>query len=240
MFNELTNKKDCVALQTVLNIASGYLPLDFLLCIFQHMRKQKGNNYDHHFLANAFTLTEQLSGGQPLTARELELTYAIVALMESGHVYSEEYPYDVSNGLAYQFLKDHAGEVFNAGDRRLIARYCRPVYPHSLKPNDHTSIILLSHNVRRLVDVVFPDTEQFVKHFVKQNISVGAEKRFKPVEASEWIDSLVEKFKALYGFQGSLWGTLSHGPKETYSKEVYTFQANAENQALIRTLIAKQ
>lgn len=235
----LTNsdRRDYDTFSELLSITGPYLPMNFIIAVFQHLRTVQTGDYDHVFLLNAIRITRQLSSRQELTQEELAMTYAIVFLMEIGHAYSEEFPYEVSPGLTYPFLKQHAPGFFNSVDERFISRSCRPVYPHSLKLSDRTRITILVHNVRTLTDVVYPNPAKLVTVFVKANKDPSAADNEDPINIEEWVNSLAVKFTDRYGYKGSIWNAVSNGAKEVYREEIHKFNVIAENKELIKNLI---
>ena len=232
-----SDRKDFETFSELLSITGPYLPMNFVIAAFQHLRQVQMGDYDHVFLLNAIRLTRQLSSRQELTQDELSIAYAIVFLMETGHAYSAEFPYEVSPGLTYPFLKQHAPGFFNAVDERFISRSCRPVYPHSMKLSDRTRITILVHNVRTLVDVVYPNPAKLVTVFVKANKDPSAVDNDDPIDIEEWVDSLAAKFTGRYGYKGSIWNAVSQVAKEVYREEIHKFNVIAENQELIKNLI---
>jgi hypothetical protein len=231
------DRKDFNAFSELLAITGPYLPMNFIIAIFQHLRECKQGDYDHIFLINAIRLTRRLSIKQDLTQDELAIAYAIIFLMETGHAYSDDFPYEVSPGLTYSFLKQHALGFFNPVDERFISRSCRPVYPHSMKLSDRTRITILVHNVRTLTDVVYPNPAKLVTVFVKANKDPSAVDNDEPINIEEWVGALAEKFTARYGYKGTIWNAVSSGAKEVYREEIHKFNVIAENQELIRNLI---
>lgn len=232
-----SDRRDFDTFSELLSIVGPYLPLDFIIAAFQHLRSTPVNDFDHVFLLNAIRITRQLSSKQDLTQHELAITYAIVLLMETGHTYSNDFPYEVSPGLTYPFLKINAPGFFNAVDTRFISRSCRPVYPHSLKLSDRTRITILVHNVRSLVDVVYPNPAKLVTVFVRANKDPSAADNDDPLDLEKWVDGLAGKFTARYGYKGSIWNAVSQGAKEVYQEEIHKFNVIAENKELIINLI---
>lgn len=231
------DRRDFDAFSELLSVTGPYLPMDFIIEVFQHLRERQRGEYDHIFLLNAIRLTRHLASKQDLTQDELAITYAIIFLMETGHAYSEDFPYEVSPGLTYQLLNDYAPGFFNKLDMRFISRSCRPVYPHSLKLSDRVRIQILVHNVRNLTDVVYPNPAKLVTEFVKANKDPNAAGNDEPMVITDWVDQLAAKFTAHYGYKGAIWNAVSQGAKEVYKEEVHRFHVIAENKELITNLI---
>lgn len=231
------DRKDYDTFSELLSIAGPYLPLNFIVAVFKHMKETRDSGYDQVFLLNAIRITRRLAAIQELSQEELSITYAIVFLMEMGHVYSDEFPYEVSPGLTYVFLKEHAPNFFNQVDARFVSRSCRPVYPHSLKLSDRVRITVLVHNVRTLTDVVHPNPAKLVTVFVKANKDPSATDNDDPIDIDEWVTGLANKFTERYGYKGSVWNAVSQGAKEVYQEEIHRFNVIAENKELIKNLI---
>lgn len=231
-----TDRRDFDTFSELLSLTGPYLPMNFIIAIFQHLREGSGD-YDHVFLVNAIRTARQLSARQELTRDELAITYAIIFLMETGHAYSDHLPYEVSSGLSYQFLKRHALDFFDPIDVRFISRTCRPVYPHSMKLSDRTRVQILVHNVRVLTDVVYPNPAKLVTVFVRANKDSSTSDNEEPIGLEEWVDSLAAKFTERYGYTGSIWKAVSQGAKEVYQEELHRFHVIAENKELIKNLI---
>lgn len=232
-----SDRRDYDTFSELLSITGPYLPMNFIIAVFQHLRQCQRGDYDHVFLLNAIRITRQLSAKQDLSMDELAITYAIIFLMETGHAYSDDFPYEVSPGLTYPLLKEHAPEFFNRVDVRFISRSCRPVYPHSLKLSDRTRITILVHNVRSLTDVVYPNPAKLVTVFVKANKDPSAADNDEPIKIEEWVESLAAKFTERYGYKGTIWNAVSQGAKEVYREEIHRFHVIAENKELIKNLI---
>ena len=230
------DRRDFETFSELLSMTGPYLPMNFIIAIFQHLRENQGE-YDHVFLLNAIRIARQLAPRQELTAYELSLTYAILFLMETGHAYSDDLPYEVSPGLAYPFLKQHAPDFFSPVDTRFISRCCRPVYPHSMRLSDRTRIQILVHNVRNLTDIVYPNPAKLVTVFVKANKDPSAADNDEPIDIEEWVDNLAGKFTEHYGYAGNVWKAISQGAKEVYREELHRFHVIAENKELIKNLI---
>lgn len=232
-----SDRKDFDAFSELLSIVGPYLPMNFIIAVFQQLRQAQQSDYDHHFLVNAIRLARHLSAQQELTMDELAITYAIILLMETGHEYSDDFPYEVSPGLAYPLLKDHAPGFFNRADTRFISRSCRPAYPHSIRPSERTRVQILVHNVRNLTDVVYPNPAKLVTIFVKANKDPSAADKEEGLEIEAWVDSLAAKFTERYGYKGTIWNTVSQSAKEVYGEEIHRFNVIAENKELIKNLI---
>lgn len=232
-----SDRRDYDAFSELLSMVGPYLPLGFIIAVFQHLRERQPGDYDQFFLLNAIRLTRQLSAKQDLSQHELAISYAIIFLMENGHSYSDEYPYEVSAGMAHVFLETYAPGFFNSVDRQFISRNCRPVYPRSIKISDRTRIQILVHNVRNLTDVVYSNPAKLVTAFVKLNKAGMIPDNDEPVGITQWVDDLADSFTARYGYNGSIWDVVSLAAKEVYAEEIHRFHVVAENKELIKNLI---
>jgi len=205
--------KDIKVYQDIHNILSAYFPERFIAVVYDHMRENPYNSFDHEYLRNSLKvldrLIDQTSG---LEKTDCKLLYAIMSLTETGRPFTTEKPYELSPGISWLFLKIYAPEMFSHDELCFISRSCKPLMPQSLRPSPQVRLQLLVHNTRLLTNVVN------FKYQELYDIFRGG------VQQKERADKDLQEFLDYYGPQGNLWPAISGSAKRTFSYEVAKFK----------------
>ena len=205
--------KDLKIHREITNVIGPYLPNGFINAIFNHMKNNKEDLYDHVYLKDSLTVADKLihkSGD--FTHTDKKLSFAIVALLESGRPLTRLYPYEASPGVAWMLLRLHAPTSFDKDELKFITQSCKPVYPKTLRPCVYTKIRLVVHNTQKLTDVVFQRYKKLYHEFIENN---------NRIDPNQEMDEL---FIDYYGPSGNLWGAVSYSALILFSSEISLFK----------------
>lgn len=223
--------KDLETFQDILATAGSYLPLNFMMKLFNRM-KDNPEGFDHHWLRDAILVTRDMCDIHEVGEGEKALAYATTFLLESGRTYLG-HPHDSSAAFAVVFLNEEADGFFDEDDIKMIQMCCKRVTYSALRPSVNTTALMISNEVRVMTDVLFPNPSKVVVEYVREHAVVTSD----PVSPQEWCDALAEGFASLYGKKGSIWVTIPPAVLEAKPDSVANFQAIADNAMLIGTLV---
>lgn len=199
--------------QDITLVLEPYFPQPFINVVFNHMKNNTEDEYNHVYLRDSLFVAQRLMKQETtFTEHDKALVYAIVALLETGHPLTKDYPYDASPGVAWMFLRLYAHEVFNREELRFITQSCRPLKPQTLKPTGWVRLQLVVHNTQRLTDVVNLRYEKLYRTFLDDH---------DKLTPSEALDDL---FLAHYGPSGNLWAAVSESAKQLFAAEIALFK----------------
>jgi len=209
--------KDMKVYQDICSVLSEYFPERFVSAVYEHMRDNEEDTFNHEYLKDSlFVMRRLIDQTDDLSTEDLKLLYGITALIESGHPYTREKPYELSPGISWVFLRLYAPDVFSRDDLTFISKSCKPLMPHSLRPSHRVKLQLLVHNTKHLTNVVNFKYERLFDNFT------GGSSRRDP------NDNLPQLFLEYYGPNGNVWPAISDSAKRIFSTEVAKFKREVE------------
>lgn len=224
--------KDLESFQDILTTAGTYLPLNFIMKLFNRM-KSNPEGFDHHWLRNAVLVTRDMCDIHEVEEDRRSLIYAVTFLMETGRTYQGQHPHDASSAFAMVFLNEEAGEFFDDTEIKQIQNSCRRRSMSAFRLSVDTEAITIAHEVRVMTDVLFSNPAKAVVEYVRENTVITEE----PVSPEEWCDRLSEGFSAMYGRNGTIWQSIPAAVLKSKPGSIADFMAVADNSALIGTLV---
>lgn len=217
MANRPDTLKDMRVYQDIHSVLSEHFPDRFVQAVYDHMRDNEEDSFNHEYLRDSlFTMRRLIDNTDDLEPDDLKLLYCIITLIESGHPYTREKPYELSPGISWVFLRLYAPDVFSREDLTFISKSCKPLMPHSLRPSHRVKLQLLVHNTKHLTNVV-----HFKYQRLYDNFTGGANRRNPN-------DNLHELFLEYYGPNGNVWPAISDSAKRIFSTEVSKFKREVE------------
>jgi len=224
--------KDLNAFQDILTITGSYLPLNFIMRLFNRM-KQNPEDYDHLWLRNAILVTRDLCELYRISEDSRSVAYAATMLMETGRAYQGQHPHDASAAFALVFLNEEGDGFFDVDEIKMIHMCCRRMTFSGARLSVDSQVITLANTVRLMTDVLFPNPAKVVVEHVRLNALASDD----PVSPDEWCEKLASDFAGLYGKKGSLWSNIPSFVLNEKPESVAKFQAVADNSMLISTLV---
>lgn len=224
--------KDLEAFQEILITAGTYLPLNFMMKLFNRL-KQNPEGFDHLWLRDAILVTRDMCDILEVNEGDKSIAYATTFLLETGRTYVGYHPHDASAAFATVFLNDEGEGFFDEEEIKVINLCCRKVTFSALRPSINTRMISLAQTVRVMTDVLFPNPAKAVVEYVREHATITIE----PVSPEEWCNELAYGFCELYGRQGSIWNIIHPAVMQAKPESVAHFQTIAENSVLVGTLV---
>lgn len=217
MANRPDTLKDMKVYQDIRSVLSDHFPDRFISAIYDHMRDNEEDTFDHEYLRDSlFVMRRLISFTDDLEPDDPKLLYCVMALMESGRPYTRDKPYELSPGVSWVFLRLYAPEVFNRDDLAFISKSCKPIMPQTLRPSHRVKLQLLVHNTKQLTNVVNFKYQRLYDSFT------GGTTRRNP------NDNMHELFLEYYGPNGNIWPAISDSAKRIFSIEVSKFKREVE------------
>lgn len=205
--------KDMKVYQDIRNVLSDYFPDRFISNIYDHMRGNEEDTFDHEYLRDSlFVMRRLIENTHDLEPSDIKLLYCVITMMESGRPYTRDKPYELSPGISWVFLRLYAPEVFSRDDLAFISKSCKPIMPQTLRPSHRVQLQLLIHNTKQLTNVVNFKYERLYDNFT------GGKTRRNPE------DNMHELFLEYYGPNGNVWPAISDSAKRIFSAEVSKFK----------------
>jgi len=199
--------------QDITLVLEPYLPENFINAVFNHMKNNEEDLYDHTYLRDSLFVAQRLINAEKaISEHDKRLVYAIIALMETGHPLTRDYPYEASPGVGWMYLRLYANTVFNREEERFITQSCRPLKPQTLKPSVRLRVQLIVHNTQRLTDVVNQRYEKLYKTFVEDHNRLASPEDIKRL------------FLEHYGRGGNLWRTVSDSAMAVFATDIDLFK----------------
>lgn len=229
--------KELRAFSDLLAHTGQHLPLDFITGMFDFHKKNSKDGEGHYQLVKAIKTVSKLIDPAIISDQDIALTYAIIFLSNTGEVFSDEVPYEVSAGLTFVLLRKFIPGFFTGADARFISVNCRPIYPQSLKLSLRVKIQLLIHSTRVLTDIVHGGVEKIVRDYVQSDKESLRYLDNEGPAIGEWSESLAVKFEKRYGTNGSIWDTLPRSVMEVYYENIQIIKIAAGNKESILNLI---
>ena len=226
------DRKNFDAFLSILNTTGTYLPLDFIIKLFDHAKKNRAG-YNQFWVHNALLVTKELCEIHQLSESVKSVIYAVTFLMESGRCYNEKQPHDASAAFAMIFLRSHADAFFDDDETDTILSCCKRVNVMNHRMSVDTAIQLVAHEIRVMTDVVFSDYGKVVVEFVRSN-KVPTNDR---VSLDEWKHTLAVKFAEEYGRRGSVWCGVRPTVLTYWGMHVRNFQLVADDASKISELV---
>jgi len=209
--------KDLKVYQDIRSVLSDYFPERFISIIYNHMRDNDQDGFDHVYLRDSlFVMRRLIENTDDLEDGDPKLLYCIIALIEAGRPYTSEKPYELSPGISWVFLRLYAPDVFNREELTFISKSCKPLMPHSLRPSHRVKLQLMVHNTKRLTHIVNLKYKELYIDFM------GGTHRPKE------NNNMHELFLEYYGPKGNIWATISDSAKRIFSTEVAKFKREVE------------
>jgi hypothetical protein len=226
------DRKNLDTFQGIIEVAGGYVPLDFIFKIFNHMKKNP-DGYDHHWLLKALRTAQDLSDLHSLPEGMRSIMYAVTLLMETGRTYDGQHPHDASGAFAVVFLNEHADAFFTDEEIKSIFNCCRRMTLTNMRPSVDTQIAVIAQEVRLLADVFYPDPAKLVIDFVKNNSTPN----LTPMGPDQWCQELAEHFAEKYGRKGTAWKALPIMVLNNKQEQLRNFQIIADDRGAIGDLV---
>lgn len=204
-------------MKDVHGVLSTYFPDRFISAVYDHMRDNDEDSFNHEYLRDSlFVMRRLIECTDDLEPDDPKLLYGIMALMEAGHPYTRDKPYELSPGISWVFLRLYAPEVFSREDLAFISKTCKPLMPQSLRPSHRVKLQLMVHNTKHLTNVVHFKYQRLYDNFT------GGKTRRNP------DDNMHELFLEYYGPNGNVWSAISDSAKRIFSTEVGKFKREVE------------
>lgn len=217
MSNRPDTLKDMRVFKDIHGVLSAYFPDRFISAIYEHMRENEEDSFNHEYLRDSLLVMQRLiESTDDLEPDDPKLLYCIITMMESGRPYTKDKPYELSPGISWVFLRLYAPEVFGRDDLAFISKSCKPLMPGSLRPSHRVKLQLLVHNTKYLTNVVNFKYERLYDNFT------GGKTRRNP------DDNMFELFLEYYGPNGNVWPAISDSAKRIFSAEVSKFKREVE------------
>lgn len=209
--------RDMKVFKDIHGVLSNYFPERFISIVFDHMRGNEEDSYDHEYLRDSLLVMQRLIGNSGgLEPTDVKLLYGIVTLMESGRPYTRDKPYELSPGISWVFLRLYAPEVFDREDLAFISKSCKPLMPQTLRPSHRVQLQLLVHNTKQLTNVVNFKYQKLYDNFT------GGKTRRNP------DDNMHELFLEYYGPNGNVWPAISESAKLVFHTEISKFKREVQ------------
>jgi len=205
--------RDMKVFKDIHGVLSDYFPERFISIVFDHMRGNEEDSYDHEYLRDSLFVMQRLIGNSGgLELGDVKLLYGIVTLMEAGRPYTRDKPYELSPGISWVFLRLYAPEAFDREDLAFISKSCKPLMPQTLRPSHRVQLQLLVHNTKQLTNVVNFKYQKLYDNFT------GGKIRRNP------DDNMHELFLEYYGPNGNVWPAISGSAKLVFNAEISKFK----------------
>lgn len=209
--------KDMRVCKDIHSVLSAYFPDRFVSAIYEHMRDNEEDSYDHEYLRDSLLVMRRLiDNTNDLEPDDHKLLYCIIALIESGRPFTREKPYELSPGVSWVFLRLYAPGIFSRDDLAFISKSCKPLMPGTLRPSHRVKLQLMVHNTKQLTNVVHFKYDRLYDNFT------GGRTRRNP------DDNMHELFLEYYGPNGNVWPAISDSAKRIFSTEVSKFKREVE------------
>ncbi len=209
--------KDIKVYQDIHSVLSRFFPDRFIIAVYEHMRNNKEDRFDHVYLRDSlFVVRKLIANTRGLDLNDLKLAYGVISLIEAGRPFSKEKAYELSPGVSWTFLRLYASNVFGREELDFISKACKPLRPQSLRPSHTVTIQLLIHNTKHLTDVVNFRYQKLYEQFMEGRDPSTGEK------------DLHTRFLEYYGKDGLLWPSISDSAKMVYHGEISKFKRELE------------
>ena len=210
--------KDIKVYQDIHSVLSRFVPDRFIAVLYEHMRDNKEDGFNHVYLRNSLMVVRKLiANTRGLNLNDLKLLYCTVALIESGRPLSKDKPYELSPGVSWLLLELHAKGRFSKDELSFISKNAKPLKPQTLRPSHHVVLQLLIHNTKQLTDVVNYQYQKLYDIFMEGRATQKTDK------------DPHQQFLDYYGAQGALWEAISDSAKLVYQSEISKFKRELES-----------
>lgn len=194
-------------------ILGGRIPTDLVHKVFNHLKHNHQDGYDHYYLLDSLNVAKRLIDHQDnLTEHDVLLIYTIILLLETGRPITKRHPYEVSPGVGWMFLRYYADGIFTPEDERFISQSCRPIKADTIRMSSYTFVELVIHTTKRLTDVV---NQKYQKLYDEFAVLTGL---------SPCSKKLNKAFLEEYGPKGNLWDGFTTSTKDIFALEISNFK----------------
>lgn len=205
--------KDIKLLEGIKDILGDRFPEAFVHKVFNHMKGNQEDRYDHQYLKDSLLVASKLMRRTgDFSEHERTLVFAVVLLMESGHPSTAQYPYEAAPGTAWYFLRMYANGLFNKDEERFITQSCKPIKPATIRLNTFTPLQVVIYQTHKLTDIVSQNYRKLYEQFVADHNKLLKGKQ------------LNDLFWQIYGPQGNIWEAISDTAKGIFASEIALFK----------------
>ncbi|MNM18519.1 hypothetical protein D3C81_288120 [compost metagenome] len=205
--------KDIKLLDSINEILGGRFPERFVHAVYNHMKANTEDAYDHQYLRDSLHVANFLMRRTAeFDEHERNMAYAVIMLIEIGHPITSHYPYEASPGTAWYFLRMYANGMFNKEEERFITQSCKPLKPTTVRLNSYTKIQSVVYNTQKVTDIVSQNYQKIYNTFVDSHNKLMGRKE------------LNDLFWSTYGPQGNIWEAISDSAKGIFASEIALFK----------------
>lgn len=220
----------------ILLTVEDYLPLDFIVGIFHHMRDNP-KGFDNAWVQRGVVTGKRVAQAHNLSDSNTGVLLAAVMLLETGRKFIGVDRREGSVAFAISFINKVIPGYFTDEEIKTIS-YCLRYNKERFRRSVDGSFVLLVSEVTILADVVFKDLENVVINYVRENPVVRTESD-RAKDADYWHAGVASEIFKMYGADGHVWQGVTPATKAAFMPEINAFQTMAADAIAVKSAICQ-
>lgn len=213
--------KELEIFKDILIAVDGYLPLDFIVGVFQHMRDNP-KGFDTEWLQRGVATGKRVAEAHNLSLSDTGVLLAAVMLLETGRKFIGVDRREGSVAFGISFINKVIPGFFTDDEIKTIS-YCLRYNRERFRRGVDGSFVLLVGEVAMLADVVYRDLASVVVNYVREHHTANVDPN-EGCSTGKWHENVVIELERSYGPEGFAWQTITPATKKHFRFEINAFQ----------------